>query len=662
MSKRLFEFIIRFVAAACGLLLVFAISNSELFRSFEKKTYDYRFRIKTSMNRTPADDSIVIVGIDDKTLDSMPKAISLWDKEFSDTLSAIDKGRAAAIGMDVLDIAVPENAEEDTLESPLISGAGAASKTVFPYIADGMNLRIPYFVIEAMRSNLPKTAGVKYPPDAKLMLLSVAVDIKCAGGFGYSSAFPDNDGVIRGTVLTQIPEWGSGNPAPAAAAPNEFGKVPDKLYNFSLLVYLRYAGMRESEIVPANNTFKIRGASIPLNDNGSMNINFTGPPGTFKKISMIDVLDNKNNVEFLKKYFSGKIVLLGAYSNILGDVHVTPYFHTGGQKATLMYGVEVIANTIHTFKSRQFIRFPSPALKWAILIVAAALSVFILGRFRLVAGAGFLIALILCYLGVSYFVFDRFNYVLEVTGFLVLVPLCFSLSFLCDNTIIGREKRFIHEVFTRYLDPRIVDELARRGDTSILNGQRKDVSVLFSDIRGFTTLSENLPPEIVVKILNKHLTRMTELVTESGGMAVSYMGDAIMAMWNAPWEIPDHRLAACRCALKMSAAMAEVNKYIRDEEIPLNTDLKIGIGINSGPASVGNIGSEIKSDFTVIGDTTNVASRLESMNKQYQTGIIISEAVCRDFMEKLVVRDLDLIIVKGRREPLRVYELLGIAD
>jgi adenylate cyclase len=189
-----------------------------------------------------------------------------------------------------------------------------------------------------------------------------------------------------------------------------------------------------------------------------------------------------------------------------------------------------------------------------------------------------------------------------------------------------------------------------------LGGEKKDLTVLFSDIRGFTSISEHMTPERLVKFLNEYLTKMTDMVFKYDGLLDKYMGDAIMAIWGAPLDQSDHPLRACYTALEMVEELHLLQHKWATEGMPR---LNIGIGINAGPMVVGNMGSERRFDYTVMGDSVNLGSRLEGLNKLYGTNIIISEMTYERVREEILGRELDLVRVKGKDQPVKIYELLS---
>ena len=220
------------------------------------------------------------------------------------------------------------------------------------------------------------------------------------------------------------------------------------------------------------------------------------------------------------------------------------------------------------------------------------------------------------------------------------------------------EKKKIRSAFSQYLHPRLVEQMLTHPETLRLGGEEKELTALFSDIRGFTTLSENLTPAQLVELLNEYLTEMTEVIFRNWGTLDKYIGDAIMAFWGAPYPQTDHALRACRTGLEMFKSLQTLQMGWQARGLP---PLDIGIGINSGPMLVGNMGSKRRKNYTIMGDSVNVASRLEGINRQFGTNIIISENTFLLVRDQVVARKLDLIQVKGKTQPVKVYELLGLA-
>ncbi|MBP9561425.1 MAG: adenylate/guanylate cyclase domain-containing protein [Syntrophorhabdaceae bacterium] len=266
------------------------------------------------------------------------------------------------------------------------------------------------------------------------------------------------------------------------------------------------------------------------------------------------------------------------------------------------------------------------------------------------------------------------DYVLFKDMFLnttVIYPiLSISITYLCSeaykNLIEERHSRFLKKAFSSYVSPALVGQIIKNPDMLKLGGEKRKISVLFSDIRSFTTISERLSPEELVLLLNKYMGPMTDILLAKKGTLDKYIGDAIMAIYNAPINVEDHSIMACETALDMLDKLKEINEGFKKRGL---IELDIGIGINTGDAIVGNMGSDVRFDYTAIGDTVNLASRLEGLNKVYRTHIIVSEFTREHVMElmgkenkRFYFRELDLIRVKGKEKPVKIYELLKEAD
>jgi adenylate cyclase len=275
-------------------------------------------------------------------------------------------------------------------------------------------------------------------------------------------------------------------------------------------------------------------------------------------------------------------------------------------------------------------------------------------------GIALIVVVETAYLALAFGLFAFSGYEIPASLPLLALPVSFSSGYLFEHYILGKDRLLLEKVLQRYLDPRVVERVVRSGDTGILKGQRREITVLFSDIRNFTTLSEKINrPENVVDILNIYLPEMCGIILSAEGCVDKFIGDGIMAFWNSPNDVHDHAAKAVRCALEMQARMKTVNDKLRRDGL-VRDGLNIGIGIHTGTAVVGNIGSEVKNDYTAIGDTVNLASRLEGKTKDYQCNIIISEAVYEKIGAMgLPVKPIGRIEVKGKKNKVTVYGITG---
>jgi class 3 adenylate cyclase/uncharacterized membrane protein SpoIIM required for sporulation len=252
--------------------------------------------------------------------------------------------------------------------------------------------------------------------------------------------------------------------------------------------------------------------------------------------------------------------------------------------------------------------------------------------------------------------FDKFVF---LRALLVIIPLVTLLFYLYLENLRYKEekqKMQIKGAFQQYVSPAIIDEIMKHPEKLKLGGEKKEMTIFFSDIRDFSTISEKLGPEQLVHVLNQYLSKMTDIILKNKGVVDKYIGDAIMAFWNAPLDVQNHEEIACQSSLEMIESLGILKKQWHDEKIP---EINIGIGMNTGEAVVGNMGSAQRFDYTIMGDNVNIASRLEGLNKIYGTAIIISEFTYEKVKHKFACRELDFVRVKGKTKPLKIYELIG---
>jgi adenylate cyclase len=322
-----------------------------------------------------------------------------------------------------------------------------------------------------------------------------------------------------------------------------------------------------------------------------------------------------------------------------------------------MWGVEILGHAIETILQDRYLTPVSPAATLGTMTGLAVLVALVVAATRpVLAGLGVL-ALLLAYLVSGIVAFDH-GTVLN----LVYPPLTVLLT--AGATLLYRvrsgeaEQRLLRDVMARYLSPTVSHWVLRDPARLTLGGETRVMTALFSDLRGFTTVAHQLDPQALVDLLNEHMSAMTEVVFRHDGVLDKYIGDALMAFWGAPMTQPDHAARACQAALDMIARLGELQADWARRGLPR---LELGIGINTGPMVVGNMGSRARLAYTVIGDAVNVASRLEGLSKEYGTRVVIGEATREAAGSAFEYRFLDVVAVKGRREPLAVYEVMAPA-
>jgi adenylate cyclase len=383
-------------------------------------------------------------------------------------------------------------------------------------------------------------------------------------------------------------------------------------------------------------------AVSPLPASNTVLINFRGGPRTFPWVSYYRVI----NGEVPVAYFKDTIVLIGPTTEILHDQFSTA-FARGGD----MPGVEVHANALDTLLHGNPIREGPRALTTTLAMAAAVLGAVLVVRLRALRGVlaalGFGLALVLC----AYVAFALLDVWLRMMAPSLALVLGYGATVIESFVREQRERRRLSQFFS----PDVVREVVRYKDEGSLTTSRRVVTVLFSDIRGFTSISEKLEPEQVAEMLREYLSEMTEIVFKHGGTVDKYIGDAIMALYNVPFEDPEHAVKAVRTALEVQERTIAVS---RRWEAKLGIAIRNGVGINTGEAVVGTLGSRQRLEYTAIGDTINLGSRLESITKDYKTNIIISEFTYEHIKDHFVTKELGDVTVKGKSRPVKIYAVL----
>jgi adenylate cyclase len=383
----------------------------------------------------------------------------------------------------------------------------------------------------------------------------------------------------------------------------------------------------------------------PVLDSTRMLIKFFAPPEGYEYISYSDVYYRKIN----SSYFEDKIILIGATASDLHDDVIVPISNEA------MPGVEVNANILQSIITRDFLNYQDDISSIGIIFIFALFAGIIIYKFRIHISTIILAILVIAYIFISVYTFKSGIILNILYPFLTIIMVYIGLLVMYYLTE-ERSRKWITSIFGKYVSPLVIESLIKNPDRINLGGEKRNISIFFSDIRDFTTISEKLDPEDLVKLLNEYLTEMTTIIIDDQGLVDKYMGDAIMAFWGAPLEQEDHAEKVCLSSLKMIEKLKELNEKWKKSDIPY---FNIGIGINSGDAVVGNMGSSKRFDYTAMGDNVNLASRLEGLNKIYGTNIIISEKTYKNVKNKFETRKLDMVTVKGKKKALLIYELLS---
>ena len=465
-----------------------------------------------------------------------------------------------------------------------------------------------------------------YAPEGNIEVLNRTADAS-----GYFNMFTDLDGVVRWMPL--VIKCGEEIFTPLAIQ-----SVWQYLDRPQLMVKVASYGIAGIQM---GNRF------IPTDENGQMLINYFGPAKTFPHYSISDILHDK----LPKGTFNNKIVLIGATAIGIYDLRNTPF--------TPIYpGLEIHATVVDNILGKKFLNKP----KWTriydvfAILFLGFLTGIVLPRLSALKGIMFTSGLFIIHILTARLLFTHSGLWVNIVYPLLTVVLVYTSLTLYHYITEERERKKIKGAFSYYVSSAVVNEMLKSPEKLKLGGDKKELSVLFSDIRGFTTISEGLTPEALVHLLNEYLTVMTDIVFKYDGTLDKYIGDALMAVYGAPLEQPDHPQKACASALDMMEGLKNLNeKWIQEGKKPLD----IGIGINTGMMMVGNMGSDQRFDYTVMGDAVNLSSRLEGANKAYKTNILISDTTYNIVKDEFVCMELDSVRVKGKTLPVNIFQLVG---
>lgn len=649
-----------------GILIIFYL-DPDFFSLLELKTLDLRFLTR---GQVATSEKIVLVTIDEKSLAELGRWP--WPRSvMARLLDTLAQYETKVIGLDLVWAEPDQNSELRVWRTILqkmkdwsiknqevekyLSQALASADTdqmLANSVANSRRAILGYFFhfgpqestlserkVEEVKFlsayNLVRyssaAAQKAYVFEAEKAEVNILIISAAAQGAGFFNIFPDRDGTVRWAPLVVKYKGKYFCPLSLAVLQKFLGGPP-------LVLQLAEFGV---------DNITLGDIPIPANEEGRLLINYCGPPKTFPHYSATDVLHGRISAE----KFRDKIVLVGATAIGIYDMRVTPY-------SQVFPGLEIHANVMETILKQKFLYRPNWVAIFDILniILIGIILGLILPKAKATWGVITAVSFLLLFPLIAYYLFKYEGIWINVVyplGNIILTYLVLTVHrYLTEE----KEKKKIRGAFQYYLSPTVVEQMLRNPERLKLGGEKKELTVLFSDIRGFTSFSEQMTPENLVKFLNEYLSKMTEIVFKYDGLLDKYMGDAIMAIWGAPLEQPDHHLRACYTALEMVSELRILREKWRNQGMPA---LNIGVGINTGLMVVGNMGSEKRFDYTVMGDSVNLGSRLEGLNKLYGTSIIVSEFTYSLVKEEILGRELDLVRVKGKDQPVRIYELLA---
>lgn len=625
------------VGLLCGLLawLLSEVFFRNFFYRIEAQTYDWRLRLATEHPQNPIED-IIIVDVDTYSIKQLG-SYHHWPRSYwAQLIRYLADSGVIMVGIDFIFDPDFRNEAEDQEFQQALQEAGMVCGAIYFSQADTLRfLREMTSEPEGLQYqrliyNLPENLFRNLIPQERLEPEYPGFTNACYTA-GYVNLFPDPDGVLRRIPL--------------------FLRFNQHAYaSFAVQMGLTLLDIREFEYRPQSSRLLLKNGegqqmAVPVDEYGQMLIHYEGGFNAFRYVSFYQILKKQLPPEYLKN----KIVLVGSSLPGLFDLRTSPL-------QAAYPGVEVNANVLYQLATGQFVKQFSDTFKIVFLLLMGLLAGVILIFPRPLGSIILTVLLLFLVMFAGLYLMEHYRLWLPLATPMFTIILVFAVTYVYRYVFEERNKRFIRQVFSHYMSSSVVDVLLENPEMIKLGGEKKFCTVLFSDVAGFTSLSEKLPPDQLVTLLNEYLTEMTNIIFHNKGMLDKYEGDAIMAVFGAPMELKDHAALACKAALQMQKRLEILRERWKNSGRP---ELYARIGINSGEMVVGNMGSETRFDYTVMGDSVNLASRLEGANKFYSTAIMIGERTHKLVADQFVLRPLDLLRVKGREEPVKVYELLG---
>lgn len=579
-------------------LLTFAFCYTDVFYSL-----DSLYKDKLYQQPRAVDPTIKIIAIDEKTMETLGP-FGTWPRStYAEILDVLGE-YPAVIGFDIMLMGTMDEEDDAVFLNALMERDNVVLAAHLVYDTQVEMLPNGDFDVDHMHVS---QVEVPYTGDVTPI--------------GYANTSPDSDGIIRSYL-------------PVTQVESADGTVTEYT-SLSYQIYLEYC-----------ESINMTPISPVTDDNGVQWIYYAGKPYEYESISLIDVLERKVDA----RIFTDCIVLVGAYATGLQDQFTVP--NSNNQ----MFGVEINANLIQSFLDEQF---PLPANRLGVSVAFAliAMTMFVcFSKLHLKWGTIILILAEVATVISGILLFTKAG--ISIPGFYLALMLAFAYVVALAGGYLYEwaKRRKIASVFRKYVAPQVVDDIMKSGRYKVeLGGESRDIAVLFVDIRGFTPLSESLKPAEVVEILNEYLNLTTTAIFKNSGTLDKFIGDATMAVFNAPFDLEDYEYKAVCAAWDIVAGAKELEQKCLER---FGKSVAFGVGVNCGEAVVGNIGCNFRMDYTAIGDTVNTAARLESNAKRGQ--VLISEDIYQRVKDRVKVREIGEIPLKGKSQGVCVYELLGV--
>lgn len=601
----------------------------------ESLLLDYRFISKSYIEPAPKPADIVIVAIDEASLDRHGRWP--WRRDLQARLiSAILSGEPKVLAADVF-YSEPETDETDRMLGEVVEKASGRLVLAAGFDSEAGLLEPPDYLLDSAITKVRNRSKLSFAHEVTRTKLKVA-PIYSRAVLGHVVSPPDMDGKLRREHL--------------------YIKFGEDFYpSFALVAAALSMGKGISDItIQGDNGVSVGDTFIPTDPAGRMRVNYLGGEETFARISAADILDGKVSPSSL----AGKIVFMGTSAISTYDFMVTPF---SARTPAVEKNATVTENIVHS----RFIQAAPLTVASALVAASGLLLSFVLPRIRAALGISLAFFMLGLFTAANFMLFAKrgiyLNFIYPFLNMAVISIVFGSYKYFAEE----KRSKELKRMFSSYVSPKIVAELMSNPEMAKLGGYRREVSILFSDLRGFTTFSENRDPEEVVSMLNEYFKEMTDIIFRWDGTLDKFVGDEIMAFWGAPAIQPNHAELAVRCALEMSDRLDKLQNRWRDEGKYV---LDCGIGINTGTVLIGNIGAvDKKMDYTAIGDNVNLGARVEALTRKYEARILITEFTQSKIADLIGSKrighvelvEADTVKVKGKEIPVRIYRLTPLA-
>lgn len=609
-------------------ILLLTLSQFSLFNTLELKSLDFFQKYNAPLE----DPEVVIVEVDQESLTVLSEGGIRWPwprQIYSPLIEICAKAGVKGIIFDIIFSEPSSYEREDDLKfARAIKGA----QNIFLPINLSSDDIYERDISPIERFGIKDDAPELLFRDAKSYVPPIDELAAGAKGLGDVLISPDADGIYR--------------------------KIP---------LFTRYRGylFPSLAVSPFKDRFAFRGKniffggrSLFVNDRGELLLHYYGKEFPFPKFNVLDIIEAYQNpkssrFDRVANQIEDRFIIFALTAPGLRDLKPTPV--TSRSPGAYVHGT-LLTNLLHDHHIREVNDIWRFVL---IFILGVVLGLFIITIISFWRNSLIVLLVMVGWATVSFGLFHHYQYWIGLLyhelSFLIIFGLAATYSYSTE----GKKRRMIRRLFSQYMSEVLVRELESNPEKAKLGGERRFITIFFSDLANFASLSEQLEPEKIVSLLNDYFTEMSQIILDSKGIIDKYQGDGIMAFWGAPIPSQDHAVMACLAALGCQQRLEKINNKLRGERFP---PLSMRIGLHSGEAIVGNMGSTQRFDYTIIGDNVNLASRLEGVNKQFGTKIIISEITYQLAKERIAARELDLITVKGKEKPIGIFQLLGEED